>query len=173
MGYLSRFALRRKGMETDANVKNYGMEIIEQGNHVAGFWTGDVHTVYKSSFITLPIAVNYRLASRWKIHLGIFASYRMDGNFSGYVTEGYLREGSPIDEKVSFSNRQTASYDFSNHLRHWHWGTLIGGSWQAFKHFNINAELTYGTNNIFKKDFKTITFDMYPIYMNIGFGYHF
>ena len=34
-------------------------------------------------------------------------------------------------------------------------------------------ELTYGTNNIFKKDFKTITFDMYPIYMNIGFGYHF
>jgi len=28
-------------------------------------------------------------------------------------------------------------------------------------------------NNIFKKDFKTITFDMYPIYMNIGFGYHF
>ena len=160
-------------METDANVKNYGMEIIEQGNHVAGFWTGDVHTVYKSSFITLPIAVNYRLANRWKIHLGIFASYRMDGNFSGYVTEGYLREGSPIDEKVSFSNGQTASYDFSNHLRHWHWGTLIGGSWQAFKHFNINAELTYGTNNIFKKDFKTITFDMYPIYMNIGFGYHF
>ncbi len=53
-------------METDANVKNYGMEIIEQGNHVAGFWTGDVHTVYKSSFITLPIAVNYRLANRWK-----------------------------------------------------------------------------------------------------------
>ena len=111
-----------KGMETDANVKNYGMEIIEQGNHVAGFWTGDVHTVYKSSFITLPIAVNYHLANRWKIHLGIFASYRMDGNFSGYVTEGYLREGSPIGEKVSFSNGQTASYDFSNHLRHWHLG---------------------------------------------------
>ena len=149
------------------------MEIIEQGNHVAGFWIGDVHTVYKSSFITLPIAVNYRLANRWKIHLGIFASYRMDGNFSGYVTKGYLREGSPIGEKVSFSNGQTASYDFSNHLQHWHWGTLIGGSWQAFKHFNINAELTYGINNIFKKDFKTITFDMYPIYMNIGFGYHF
>ena len=172
-GISAGLRLEENGMETDANVKIYGMEIIEQGNHVAGFWTGDVHTVYKSSFITLPIAVNYRLANRWKIHLGIFASYRMDGNFSGYVTEGYLREGSPIDEKVSFSNRQTASYDFSNHLRHWHWGTLIGGSWQAFKHFNINAELTYGTNNIFKKDFKTITFDMYPIYMNIGFGYHF
>ena len=172
-GISAGLRLEEKGMETDANVKNYGMEIIEQGNHVAGFWTGDVHTVYKSSFITLPIAVNYRLASRWKIHLGIFASYRMDGNFSGYVTEGYLREGSPIGEKVSFSNKQTTSYDFSNHLRHWHWGTLIGGSWQAFKHFNINAEFTYGINNIFKKDFKTITFDMYPIYMNIGFGYHF
>ena len=160
-------------METDANVKNYGMEIIEQGNHVAGYWTGDVHTTYKSSFVTLPISLNYHLANRWKLRLGTFVSYRMDGNFSGYVTEGYLREGSPIGEKVSFTNGQIASYDFSNHLRHWHWGVLIGGSWQAFKRFNINAELSYGINNIFTKDFKSITFNMYPIYMNIGFGYHF
>ena len=54
----------------------------------------------------------------------------MDGNFSGYVTEGYLCEGSPIGEKVSFSNGQVASYDFSNHLRHWHWSTMIGGAWK-------------------------------------------
>lgn len=36
-----------------------------------------------------------------------------------------------------------------------------------------NADLTWGLNNIFKNDFHTITFAMYPIYLNIGFGYAF
>ena len=31
----------------------------------------------------------------------------------------------------------------------------------------------WGLNNIFKKDFETISFNMYPIYLNIGFGYVF
>ncbi|GJH39503.1 membrane protein [Capnocytophaga sp. HP1101] len=172
-GISAGLRLEEKGMETDANVKNYGMEIIDQGNHVSGYWTGDVHTAYKSSFVTLPISVNYRLANRWKVRLGLFASYRMDGDFSGYVTDGYLREGTPIGEKVSFTNDQTASYNFSSNLRHWHFGTQLGGSWQAFKHFSINADVNYVMNNIFEKDFKTITFNMYPIYMNIGFGYRF
>jgi len=30
-----------------------------------------------------------------------------------------------------------------------------------------------GLNDIFKKDFDTIAFAMYPIYLNVGFGYAF
>ncbi|MGP1545355.1 MAG: porin family protein, partial [Prevotella intermedia] len=28
-------------------------------------------------------------------------------------------------------------------------------------------------NDIFESNFKTITFNMYPIYLNLGFGYKF
>ena len=35
------------------------------------------------------------------------------------------------------------------------------------------ADLTWGLNDIFKKDFDTISFAMYPIYLNVGFGYAF
>ena len=97
----------------------------------------------------------------------------MDGEFSGFVSEGYLRSGSPIGEKVSFTNEQTAAYNFSNDLRRWLWGWQMGGSWRAFKHFTVNADLTYGFNNIFNADFHTITFAMHPIYLNVGFGYIF
>ena len=38
---------------------------------------------------------------------------------------------------------------------------------------SIDADITWGINDIFKKSFKTITFNMYPIYLNIGFGYRF
>ena len=41
------------------------------------------------------------------------------------------------------------------------------------KHLNVNADLTWGLNDIFQKDFQTITFAMYPIYLNVGFGYAF
>ena len=49
----------------------------------------------------------------------------------------------------------------------------MGGSWRAFKHFTVNADLTYGFNNIFESNFHTITFTMHPIYMNVGFDYIF
>ena len=52
-------------------------------------------------------------------------------------------------------------------------GIAIGGEWRAFKHLNVYADLTWGLNDIFKKDFDTIAFAMYPIYLNVGFGYAF
>ena len=49
----------------------------------------------------------------------------------------------------------------------------FGDEWRAFKHLNVYADLTWGLNDIFQKDFDTITFAMYPIYLNGGFGYAF
>ena len=163
--------LEEKGMETGANVKNYSMEIINDGSRVAGYWTGLVRTTYKSSFVTLPVLCNYRFGDTWKIRAGLYVSYRMDGEFSGFVSEGYLREGSPVGEKVSFTDGKTATYNFTSDLRRWLWGLQVG--WRAFRHFSVNADLTYGLNNIFHRSFKTITFSMHPIYLNAGFGYRF
>ena len=53
------------------------------------------------------------------------------------------------------------------------WGLQVGAGWRAFKQLNVYADLTWGLNDIFKSDFNTITFAMYPIYLNIGFGYAF
>ena len=154
-------------------INSYSMEIIDGGQRVAGNWTGKVNTVYKSSFVTLPVLGAYRINDRWKLRVGPYVSYRMDGEFSGFVSDGYLRSGSPIGEKVNFTDDKTAVYDFNSNLRRWLWGFQAGGSWRAFKHFTVNADLTYGINNIFSSDFHTVTFTMYPIYMNIGFGYVF
>ena len=50
---------------------------------------------------------------------------------------------------------------------------VSSSDWRAFKHLSVFADLTWGLNDIFKKDFNTITFAMYPIYLNVGFGYAF
>ena len=115
----------------------------------------------------------YKISSRWRTKLGAYVSYLMDGEFSGYVYEGYLREGDPTGEKVNFTDGAIATYNFTGDLRKFAWGLQAGADWRAFKHLNVFADLTWGMNDIFKKDFNTITFAMYPIYLNVGFGYAF
>lgn len=166
--------LENKGMKTDARVKNYGMEIVGDGGEIVkGYWTGNVKTKVRNSYVTIPVLATYKISPRFNLNLGPYVSYMIDGDFSGDVYDGYLRENTPVGEKVVFSDGKSAAYDFSKNLRNFQWGAQLGGEWKAFKHLNVYADLTWGLNDIFQKDFETISFAMYPIYLNVGFGYAF
>lgn len=173
-GILVGLRLENKSMTTEATVKNYSMEIIgDGGEKVDGVWTGGVKTKVKNSYLTIPVLAKYQLTKRWDLKLGPYFSYMIDGDFSGHVYEGYLRKTDPTGPKVEFTGDKVATYDFTNNLRHFQWGAQLGAEWKAFKHLNVYADLTWGLNDIFEKDFKTVTFAMYPIYLNLGFGYAF
>lgn len=166
--------LENKSMTTKATVKNYGMKIINtNGGELEGLWTGGVKTKVKNSYITMPVVANYKLSSRWKVSAGPYISYVIERNFSGHVYEGHLRTPDQTGSKVEFTGESIATYDFSGDLRKFQWGLQFGGEWKAFKHLNVYADLTWGLNDIFKKDFDTVTFALYPIYLNLGFGYAF
>lgn len=166
--------LENKNMTTEATVKNYGMKIINtNGGELKGLWTGGVKTKVKNSYLTIPVLGNYQISKRWKVVAGPYFSYLIDGDFSGHVYEGHLRTPDQTGSRVDFTGESIASYDFSDNLRKFQWGVQVGGEWKAFKHLNVFADLNWGLNDIFKKDFDTISFAMYPIYFNVGFGYAF
>ena len=173
-GVRAAIRLENKGMKADSRVKNYGMKIIgDGGEKVAGNWTGGVQTQVANSYLTIPVAVTYALNKKWEFSLGGFYSLAIDSDFSGYVYDGYLREGGATGNKVEFTADNVATYDFSDNLRQSVYGIEIGSSWNASRHLNVFANLNMGLNNIFRSDFKTITFTMRPIYLNVGFGYVF
>lgn len=173
-GILVGVRLENKSMDTKATVKNYNMEIIgDGGEKVKGVWTGGVKTKVRNSYLSIPVLAAYKISKRWNIKAGPYVSYLLDGDFSGNVYEGYLREENPTGGKIEFTDDKIATYNFSNDLRNFQWGIQMGGEWRAFKHLNVYADLTWGMNDIFKKEFDTVTFNMYPIYLNIGFGYAF
>lgn len=173
-GVLVGLRLENKTMNTEATVKNYNMEIIGDGGEtVKGVWTGGVKTKVKNSYLTIPVLATYKASKRWNVKAGPYISYLIEGDFSGNVYEGYLRQDNPTGPKVEFTDGKIATYNFSNQLRKFQWGAQIGGEWRAYKHLNIYADLTWGLNDIFKKDFDTVSFAMYPIYLNVGFGYAF
>lgn len=100
-------------MRTKATVKNYNMEIIGyDGNRLKGNWTGGVRTKVQNSYITIPVLAAYKLNPRTTLKLGPYFSYLMDGDFSGHVYEGYLRENNPTGDKINFTNGAIATYDF-------------------------------------------------------------
>jgi len=165
--------LGTKGMKTKARVKNYGMEMLSDGNILRGRWTGRVQTKYHTQQLVIPITAVWQAKKRLKVNFGPYLSYAFDSEFSGYVYDGYLRAGDPTGEKYVFEGDSKATYDFSDNLRRFQWGFQGGVSWAAYSHLSVNANLTWGCNNIFVSSFKTVTFNMYPIYLNVGFGYVF
>lgn len=172
-GLVVGLMLETKAMKTDATVKNYGMAIIQDGEEMSGRWTGNVKTKFRTSYITLPIMAAYKISSRWKVKGGPYFAFAFERDFSGHVYDGYLREGDPTGSKVEFTDGNIATYDFSHDLKRFQWGLTFGGEWKAFKHLSVYADLNWGLNDIFKSSFKTITFNMYPIYLNMGFAYNF
>lgn len=166
--------LETKTMSTDATVKNYRMEIENgPGATVSGYWTGNVRTKVNNSYLSIPILATFKLSPRWKMRIGPYFSYLLSGNFSGDVYDGYLREGTPVGSKVEIDANNPAGYDFSNQLVKTNWGVQYGIEWRAFSHLNLFADLQWGLNSAFPDSFETITFNMYPIYVNLGFAYAF
>ena len=135
-GVASGLRLEAKRMSTGATVKNYHTAIIQNGDQVAGYFTGYDKTDYNSNDLTLPITANYRVNPRWKVRGGMFFSYCLSREFNGYVSDGYLRNGTPTGEKVTFDNGSSADYNFDDDLRKFNYGVQVGASWNAFSHFS-------------------------------------
>lgn len=164
----------RKGMTAKSTVKDYSMSIKdEEGTTISGRWTGGVTMEADQFQLTMPLEGTFNFNDVGRIHFGAYFSYVAKPSFSGEVYDGYLREGDPTGSKIEIDKDKPQSFDFSEDMRRFQWGVMAGGEWFLSKRFSIFADLTWGMNDIFLPTFKTITFDMFPIYGVIGVGYSF
>ena len=163
--------VERKGMTSDANVKNYGMTIDDgEGGTVSGRWTGDVRMTSDMLQMTLPFSAVFCCSSRWDLHAGLYMGFLLRHKFYGEVSNGYLREGDPTGAKIEIDD-QPQTFDFSEEMRNLQWGATLGGEYHICPKIGIFADLNWGFNDIFVKDFTTITFGLYPVYATLGVSY--
>lgn len=173
-GVSSGLRAEKRAMSTHAQVKNYRTEIIgEGGNKLRGNWTGDVRTSCDNLYLTIPVQAVYRLNKSFDFSGGLFFSYLLDGSFDGYVNDGYLRKDNPTGDKIVFDKENRGTYDFSDEINSFSWGVQAAAHWNTSDRVKLSAQLAWGINELFKSDFKTISFSMYPIYLNIAAGYRF
>ncbi len=174
-GLLLGLRLEQKGMSTKAQVKNYFMRMEgDKDEDIEGPFTGHVETKVENLYLSIPLLVTFKASDRWKLRFGPYYSHLLgsldEDNFYGTAYDGYIREGDPTGGYIEVTS---ANYDFSENLRRWNIGVQFGAEWKVLKHLSVAADLQWGLNDIFKNDFKVITFNMYPIYGNIGIAYIF
>ena len=66
-----------------------------------------------------------------------------------------------------------ASYDFSGNMRRFSYGMEFCADLRVKKHLNVFALLDWGMTDVFKDDFETVTFPLFPIYATFGLAYYY
>lgn len=173
-GLLAGFHIESKGMKTDAKVKNYHMEMRQGGESLSGQFTGNVVTDVDMWMLTLPLQATCDVG-KVRLKAGPFLSYLLSSSFTGYAYDGHLRVGNPTGTRVDLGNDDASrgTYDFSDDLRHVHFGIDVGADWQFSRRYGAYADLSWGLIGAFKRDFKTIEQTMYPIFGTVGLTYKF
>lgn len=173
-GIMTGVHIETKGMETTARVKNYHIRMVAADKgEMEGYFTGIVETTVRNTYFTFPLYATYQLSPRWLLKGGPYFSYSTSREFSGEVYDGYLRDETPIGQKVEITKESPATYDFSDDVSHFQWGAQMGAEWEASSHFRLSGTLSWAFSPLFKSKFDVITFDLYAIYANFGFAYVF
>ena len=161
-----------KGMETDAQVKNYSMEIVRGGQRLGGWFTGNVVTKVTQWMFTIPIQATLQVHNV-RLRMGPYFSYLTYRDFSGWAYDGYLRVDGPTGEKVELGHDEgeRGDYDFSEHMRRLHVGIGLGADWYFHRRLGVFADLNWGLHGVHRSDFHTIEQTLYPIYGTLGLTY--
>jgi hypothetical protein len=167
-GLSAQLTLDYKGFTVKDSVLNLHTEIEMDGDPYTGNFTGHNETKIRNSYLTLPVMATYRISSRWIVQGGFYIAYLYSPSFTGTASDGYIRKGSPVGEKVEVPE---ATFDFSDELRNFDVGLQAAAEWEFAKNFAIRGQLAWGLLPIFPSDFTGTSFKMYNIYGTLGVSY--
>ena len=160
-----------EGMNVEAKVKNYHMSIEQGGDYISGYFTGVDKTEAKLISVKIPFEFVARVTPRLDLRVGPYAQINIHREFKGEVYDGYLRENTPVGQKIVFSDGSTASYDFSEDVKKACLGAEVAADFRIKNGFGVFANLDYGFGSVFPDDFETISFKMFPIFFSLGLSY--
>lgn len=172
-GAMAGVRFENKAMDCEITTKNYYMEVVKGDSHLAGMYTGSVRQQVTEWMFTVPVMATYQVGKHVQLKAGPYVSLLLSKDFSGYVFDGYLRQNNPTGAKIVMGHEanERATYDFSDDMRRFQTGVMVGADWQVYKRLGVAADLSWGLTGVHKSDFKTIEQTLYPIYGTIGVFY--
>lgn len=157
-----------KGMRVSDSVQYFHTLVSMDTSSIEGDFTGTNTTKVKNIYISLPVQAVYITNNNWKIKLGMYFSYLVRPGFSGAVSDGYLRKGNSLGEKI---NIDYATFNFDKEQRRFDYGVSAGGEKKVYKGLGVTADLQWGLRPVFPGTFTGISFKMYNIFATLGICY--
>lgn len=172
-GLLTGLHLENKGMDATVTTKGYHMAMVKGGERLEGVYTGRVEQHVKQWMLTLPLQATCQLGARWRLRAGPYVSLLIGRDFSGNVSDGYLRKDNPTGQKIEMGHEpdERATYDFTDDMRRWQTGIAVGADCRLASRLALSADLSWGLTGIMRSDFKTVEQTLYPIYGTISMTY--
>ena len=161
-----------KGMKVTDSVQYFHTIItVDDGSGEKGSFEGDFTgtnaTLTKNMYLTLPIFAGYK-AGEWDFKLGVYFAHLLSGRFEGTVSDGYIRKGDSLGEKVLIDR---ADFDFADELKTWDWGGHLGIARNFGPRWQANLTAQVGARPIFPSSFRGVGYDLHNIYVTLGAGY--
>ena len=162
-----------KGMDVAVTTKGYHMAMVKGGEELEGVYTGRVQQHTKAWMLTVPVMATVDIAPQWLLRAGPYVSVLTAHDFSGNVSDGYLRKDTPTGQKIEMGHApdERATYDFSDNMRHLQMGIGVGADWHLASRVGLSADLSWGLTGIMKSSFKTVEQTLYPIYGTLSLTY--
>lgn len=157
-----------KGMSVKDSVQYFHTQISVDDASVEGDFSGTNTTNVKNLYVSLPLYAVYLTNNHWKIKLGFYAARLIRPSFSGSVSDGYLRKGDSLGEKITITS---ATFNFDEKQRKTDIGIFAGGEKLVYKNFSVKADLQWGLRPVFPDSFNGISFNMYNIFATLGISY--
>ncbi len=163
-----------KGMKVKDSVM-YFHTLIQMGegderSSFEGDFTGINYTESRNLYLSLPFFITFTPKEKWHYRLGGYAAFRIHSRFKGYVSDGYIRNGNSLGEKINVTR---ADFDFSDKVRKVDCGIYAGVKRDLGNNFSVGLNLQWGLISAFPKSFTGIAFPMYNIYGQLAVGYGF
>jgi len=144
---------------------------VEDGTDVSyfeGAFSGINYTETRNAYLSIPLFVQFTPREQWHYRLGGYLAFLLKSKFSGYVSDGYIRNGGSLGEKVEVS---LASFNFSDNIRKFDCGLNAGVNRNIGNHWSVDLNLQWGLLSVFPSSFTGVTFPMYNIFGQFGVGY--
>lgn len=172
-GITAALYFEMKGMDSEVTTRGYHMKVTMDVDEMEGLYTGHVRQKVQQRMLTIPLQLSYRISEKVQLIGGPYLSLLLAKEFSGYAFDGYLRKDAPTGPKVVMGSQdgEWATYDFSDDMRSYQVGAMVGVNWDIYRRLGLSADLSWGLTGIHHSDFKTVEQALYPIYGTIGIFY--
>lgn len=153
-----------KGMNITDSVRYFHTLISMNDAEFEGDFSGTNQTRSKNAYITVPVYGRYNAGRNWRVKLGGYMAFLVRPYFRGSVSNGYIRKGNSLGEKVIIDQ---AVFNFDEKENKWDWGVHAGGE-KEWGGVVLAGDLQWGLRSLFPSSFKGVGFKMTNVFLTLG-----
>lgn len=157
-----------KGMDITDSVQYFHTILTMDDGEFEGDFSGTNQTTVKNTYLAVPVYATYQ-SGNWNFRFGAYVAYALSRSFKGSVSDGYIRKGDSLGEKVLIDE---SKFDFSDEIRRWDWGLHAGAGHKIGQAWSINLNIQTGFEPIFPSDFRGVGYKLRNINLNIGAAFN-